>query len=191
MKKFLVSLAVVCMISLLAVSAFAGYQCSFEDQWISNVACDVANKTITVTVTDDFAAHSASGYRIAVFSVNPQLALDEPSFWSVYSGAEGQINANGKADLTAEVLVGGNNACTGSTAQFTSDKFVEGQTYYVTIMGCANAASGQWDATNAAFEFVFADPNQDGGQDTADLSVIAYAVAAITGCGALVIARKK
>ena len=190
MKKFLVSLAVVCMISLLAVSAFA-YQCSFEDQWISNVACDVANKTITVTVTDDFAAHSGSGYRIAVFSVDPQLALDEPSFWSVFNGADGQVPTNGKADLTAEVLVGGKNDCTGSTAQFTSEKFEEGKTYYVTIMGCANAAAGQWDATTAAFDFVFAAPNQDGEQDTADLSVIAYAVAAMTGCGALVIAKKR
>ncbi|MDD6204060.1 MAG: hypothetical protein PUC05_03585 [Firmicutes bacterium] len=190
MKKFLVSLAVVCMISLLAVSAFA-YQCEFEDQWISSVACDVESKTITVTVTDDFAAHSANGYRITVFSVNPQLALDEPSFWSVYSGAEGQAPANGKPDLTAEVLIGGNNACTGTTAQFTSEKFEEGKTYYVTIMGCANAAAGQWDATTAAFDFVFAAPNQDGEQDTADLSVIAYAVAAITGCGALVIAKKR
>ena len=35
------------------------------------------------------------------------------------------------------------------------------------------------------------DPNLDGGQDTADLSVIAYAAAAITGCGALVVARKR
>ena len=34
-------------------------------------------------------------------------------------------------------------------------------------------------------------PGQEDSKDSADLSVIAYAVAAITGCGALVIARKK
>ena len=38
---------------------------------------------------------------------------------------------------------------------------------------------------------LYAPPGQEDSKDSADLSVIAYIVAAMTGCGALVIARKK
>ena len=62
--------------------------------------------------------------------------------------------------------------------------FEEGKTYYIMLFTC----DGQkWNYSTAVYELKFSAEQKP----TADFSVIAYAVAAITGCGALVVAKKR
>ena len=62
--------------------------------------------------------------------------------------------------------------------------FTEGTTYYVYVARCNGA---QWDYSTTVYTYT----HGEGGQDTADLSVVAYAVTAIAGLGALVVAKKR
>ena len=62
--------------------------------------------------------------------------------------------------------------------------FEEGKTYYIMLFTCDG---NNWNYSTAVYELKFSAENKP----TADFSVIAYAVAAITGCGALVVAKKR
>ena len=73
--------------------------------------------------------------------------------------------------------------------------FEEGKTYYIWLMACDTA---NWVWNTEATEFTYGDaaetpetPDKDDSQGTGDFSAIAYAAAALAGCGALVIRKKK
>ena len=73
--------------------------------------------------------------------------------------------------------------------------FEEGKTYYIWLMACDGA---NWIWNTVPTEFTYGDaaetpetPDKDDSQGTGDFSAIAYAAAALAGCGALVIRKKK
>ena len=176
MKKLLVSLAVVCMVSLLAVCAFAA---PVNDSFISG---HVINEDGTVTFTYSLPAGQA-WTEMRIVTTAPNMATDgTDQFWDFYVGEEILARID-NAQCVDQRVVGAEGSAVNSVFNF-----VDGQTYYVISFCCDG---GTWSYSTTPYEFTYTAPNQDGDQDTADLSVIAYAVAAITGCGALVIARKK
>ena len=69
--------------------------------------------------------------------------------------------------------------------------FEEGKTYYIWLMACDGA---NWIWNTVPTEFTYGDAAQPGTDDPdngGDFSAIAYAAAALAGCGALVIRKKK
>ena len=81
--------------------------------------------------------------------------------------------------------------------------FEEGKTYYIWLMACGSDANdgvqGDWVWNTVPTEFTYSTtgdttPEQPGTDDPdngGDFSAIAYAAAALAGCGALVIRKKK
>lgn len=182
MKKFFVSLAVVCMISLLAVSAFA-YEAVDGKNWVKSIKADTEAKKVTITFGEDYLkTYAPNGGRVAVFSEKPELVKEgDAGFWVIYKGSEGN-DQTGKG-----ILVTGNNAVSGETFDLDASALEEGKTYYLTLVGCNLNDPNNWTWTTEVFEFKYSTESKP----TADFSVIAYAVAAITGCGALVVAKKR
>ncbi|MBR3750416.1 MAG: hypothetical protein IKK58_01470 [Clostridia bacterium] len=176
MKKLIISLLVVCMLSLVAVSAFA--YSSTTEAWIESASYNASTKTLSVTLVEGLTGtNCAGGWRFAVFSAAPDMTVEgDAGFWNVYKGAEGTDNqGNG-------TLLAGKPDASGQTSTVTVE-LVEGETYYIGAVGLTN----DWNWTTAVYEFTYG----EGGNDTADISVIAYAVTAIAGLGALVVAKKR
>ena len=99
----------------------------------------------------------------------------------------GNAGAVAGAALTYNIKAG-----TEGTATY---NFEEGKTYYIYICACDTA---NWAWNTEATEFTYGDaaetpetPDKDDSQGTGDFSAIAYAAAALAGCGALVIRKKK
>ena len=163
MKKLIISLAVICMISLLAVSAFAT-----DTQWVDSIV-DNGDGSATITFKD---LPGDTGWtEIAIFT-EEKAGL---SFDDLYGNKVDRGTKN--AAITTVGVIGGDDA----DFPFT---FTEGTTYYVYVARCNGA---QWDYSTTVYTYT----HGEGGQDTADLSVVAYAVTAIAGLGALVVAKKR
>lgn len=186
MKKILVALLVICMVSLVAVSAFA-YEVfdGSKGDIVSSIDVDVESNKITVNVTENFLTSYAAGvgFRIVVFNADPGLkdSDGDAGFQIIYDASNGTDNTGGK-------LVAYNDSASATNNSVVSDKFEEGKTYYVSLI--ANHSDQNWYWTSTMYSFTFG-ATTDPGTDTADFSVIAYALAAITGCGALVVVKKK
>ena len=81
--------------------------------------------------------------------------------------------------------------------------FEEGKTYYIWLMACGSDANdgvqGDWVWNTVPTEFTYSttgdttpeEPGTDDPDNGGDFSAIAYAAAALAGCGALVIRKKK
>lgn len=190
MKKFLVVLTTICMISLVAVSAFA-YDAVDGKGWVTGISVDTQAKTATVKVSDKFLEEYAThGYRIAVFSEEPTLPTeDDEGFWVIYNGAD-NTDRQGKG-----TLVYGVNMVSGATHMIDASGFTEGKMYYLTLTGNNQSYTPPgdwfWTTTTFSFEYTTGEYGTEPGTETADLSVVVYAIAAITGCGALLIAKRK
>ena len=168
MKKFLISLAVVCMISLLAVSALS------ED-----------STKMVITLTEKMNAWRGGGLRVSVFEEKPELT-DQNLFWAIFGGSYKE----GDQTITVDRLVYSDNAPVSAenTVELVLEgekKFEKNKTYYIGL--CPLDGAGNWTFSETLYEFTYT----EGQKPTADFSVIAYAVAAITGCGALVVAKKR
>lgn len=116
-----------------------------------------------------------------------------------YNNATAGPNNVGRVDeRTVTVKLGDK---TGTDAKGTGAyKFEEGKTYYAYLMINATGANPDWAWTAEPVEFVYTTseepttPEQPGTDDPdngGDFSAIAYAAAALAGCGALVIRKKK
>ncbi len=173
MKKFLISLAVVCMISLLAVSAFAA---PVNDQWIKKATVDVQKGTVTFETPD--LANVWTEMRI--FTEKPEPKTDGTDEFNTFYVGD-QILARIDNAMCTNSRVVGPEGTEGINSVY---NFEEGKTYYIMLFTC----DGQkWNYSTAVYELKFSAEQKP----TADFSVIAYAVAAITGCGALVVAKKR
>lgn len=198
MKKFLISLAVVCMISLLAVSAFA-YN-SYDNDW----GCKIKQESDgSVTVSFDKEKIEASqkdwkhaNMHISVYDADPGFTADSKMAAFEDNGAQGKYAytdavvgpghvgaVEGSGYLSYNIKKGegtGVNEQGQATGEYA---FEQGKTYYV--FACdSNGSDWIWNRKAVTFTYGESKP-------TADFSVIAYAVAAITGCGALVVAKKR
>ena len=197
MKKFFVSLAVVCMISLLAVSAFAAgnYPSTNADWGGKAVTEEDGSVTITVDVekvneSAKKAAENWQGYNLIYVAIydadqkfdensnmtgagNPyDVAQVGPNNVGVEAGKQGIVHAQkGKGE--------GGQGC----GFF---NFEKGKKYYAYV--CIEG-KGPWVWNYQPIVFTYGENGES--KPTADFSVIAYAVAAITGCGALVVAKKR
>ena len=184
MKKFFVSLAVVCMISLLAVSAFA-YDSHPVADMVSGVAISEDSTKMVITLTEKMNAWRGGGLRVSVFEEKPELT-DQNLFWAIFGGSYKE----GAQTITVDRLVYSDNAPVSAenTVELVLEgekKFEKNKTYYIGL--CPLDGAGNWTFSETLYEFTYT----EGQKPTADFSVIAYAVAAITGCGALVIAKKR
>ena len=190
MKKFLVSLAVVCMVSLLAVCVFAADPAPVGESFITG---HVINGDGTVTFTYGNLPAAGGWTEMSIFTENPIAPLTTDGttqFGEFYNASLARIN---NAACFDKRVVGAEGS---SDALNSVYNFVDGQTYYVVTCFCDG---GNWCYSDIPYEFTYTAPtqggdqggDQDGDQDTADLSVIAYTVAAITGCGALVVLKKR
>lgn len=163
MKKLIISLLVVCMLSLVAVSAFAS-----EDQWIKSI---VDNGDGTATITLQNLPGDTGWTELAMFTEEKAgLSFDDLYGNKVDRGAKNAV-------VTTTGTIGAGDAdfpCT----------LTDGVTYYCYLARCNGA---QWDYSTAVYVYT----HGEGSNDTADISVIAYAVTAIAGLGALVVAKKR
>ena len=66
--------------------------------------------------------------------------------------------------------------------------FEEGKTYYIYMMACDGA---NWVWNTVPTKFTYSTTGEVDPGETGDFSAIAYAAAALAGCGALVIRKKK
>ena len=195
MKKFLISLAVVCMISLLAVSAFAaGNYPSTNADW-GGKAVTEEDGSVTITVDVEKVNESAKkaaanwqGYHLIYVAIyDADQKFDENS----------DMTGDGKPYTVAQV--GPNNVGVEAGKQGIvhaqkgeggpgsgSFNFEKGKQYYAYV---AIEGNGPWVWNYQPIVFTYGENGES--KPTADFSVIAYAVAAITGCGALVIAKKR
>lgn len=211
MKKFFVSLAVVCMISLLAVSAFAigNYPNTNADWGGKAVTEEDGSVTISVDVkkVEAVAAKIVEDYNKAATEAgkNPAPAWKAYNLIhvAIYDAAQkfdensnmtgdgnpytvAQAGPSNKGLISAGVVnVKNGTAPEGDTtnAYYTFEK---GKKYYAYV--CIEG-QGPWVWNYQPIVFTYGENGES--KPTADFSVIAYAVAAITGCGALVVAKKR
>ena len=202
MKKFFVSLAVVCMISLLAVSAFA-YN-SYDNDW----GCKIKQESDgSITVTFDKEKIEASGEQaftqgdiyVTIYYTDPGFTADSKMAAFEDNGAQGKyvytdavagpgfVGRPDRNDTLTYNIKKGEGTGVNEQGQATGEyAFEQGKTYYV-FAACNNSSNaGVWIWNRKAVTFTYGEC-----KPTADFSVIAYAVAAITGCGALVVAKKR
>ena len=177
MKKFLVAVLVIAMVSMMGLVALAYDVAPNGDKWIESATLnDDGSVTFALSQSEFVGSHGAGGYRFAVFDAKPSVVVEgDEGFWTHFDG-KGAIyyldSANG-ASQTAP-----------------ADKFELGKTYWVTLVGLD--AAGVWRWSDKPFSFVY---GEQGGSDepttTADVSTIAFAVASVLGCGALVVRKKR
>lgn len=193
MKKFFVSLAVVCMISLLAVSAFA-YN-NYDNDWGCTIKQE-SDGSVTVSFDKEKIEASQQNWKhvnmhISVYDADPGFTADSKMASFEDQGAQGKYvyddavvgpghrgAVEGSGYLSYNIKNG--EATDLATGTY---KFEQGKTYYV--FACDSDGQG-WIWNRKAVTFTYGES-----KPTADFSVIAYAVAAITGCGALVVAKKR
>ena len=178
MKKFLISLAVACLLACIAVSAFAA---PVNDQWIKKATVDVQKGTVTFETPD--LANVWTEMRIFAENEKPEPKTDgTDEFWNYYKDDNGgkMLARIDNATCTNSRVVGPE----GTEGINSVYNFEEGKTYYIMLFTCDG---NNWNYSTAVYELKFSEESKP----TADFSVIAYAVAAITGCGALVVAKKR
>lgn len=196
MKKVLIALLAVTLLCLFGMPAFAAgnYPSSNADWGIAAQA--EADGSVTVTADASKVEISVAWLYVTVYDTDPGFTADS--------------NMTGGSDTPFELAVvgpGGLGAVDATTytiglgtgaGQY---NFQEDHTYYIVVLA-SDGAGWMWNYAPLAFTYDLVAntpaptgeatpaPTENGG-DTADLSMIAYAVATITGCGALALTLRR
>lgn len=190
MKKFVtLFLALALVLAMGAVSLAAPYPQTTKD-WKVNVTIN-AEGGIDVTYTVDPSDMASVAWT--------EMAIYDHEIDITGKDMTDKVNKDMPYDVKLER--GNNNAYVSArtinkgAVGADSYPFEEGKTYYIWLMACDGA---NWIWNTVPTEFTYGDaaetpetPDKDDSQGTGDFSAIAYAAAALAGCGALVIRKKK
>ena len=177
MKKFLVAVLVIAMVSMMGLVAFAAYPTATES-WNIKAAVDV--EAGTVTFTYEVKGISAVWTELAIYESKPDFnGVDMTDEAGPYSRAIGRTN--NETYPTERVIKKGT---TGNADEWS---FEEGKTYYAVISAC-DGANWIW-APDQVVAFTYSASDEPAA--TADVSTIAFAVASVLGCGALAVRKKR
>ena len=191
MKKFLVAVLVIAMVSMMGLVAFAAYPTT-KDNWNLKAAVDVEAGTVTFTYDVSVSCPGGIGWvELAIYDSKPDFTGVDMDTDGVgpYKVALGR--ANNEACVSQHVVT--KAEAKGASAY----PFEEGKTHYATICVCGdtdnNGAGGDWVwSPSQVLEFKY---SAAGGSDepttTADVSTIAFAVVSVLGCGALAVRKKR
>lgn len=192
MKKLVLVFTVAILVCLFAFSAFA----ASGNDWGVTATVDKTDGSVTVSaLAEDIIAAEADLSQVAWLYV---CVYDENPNYTAESEMDANLNAIvgpgnvGRLDnslLEYKINVGP------VTANQPKYPFVEGETYYIYIFACDGISVWVANYVPVVLNYTTSDATPvptDPGGDTADLSMLAYALAAISGCGALtLVARKK
>lgn len=184
MKKFLIVVLVIAMVSMMGLVAFAiekNYPETIKD-W--NVKATIQEDG-SVKITYDPKAGDADWFS-QVDNVQIAIYTSEPDFsekqMTDKGGTYGDMIADGgTTHPTERVLTVG----TGDNAY----PFEEGKTYYITLCALNVTQPKNWMWNTKPVKFTYSTKGEPAA--TADVSTIAFAVASVLGCGALVVRKKR
>ena len=190
MKKFLVAVLVVAMVSMMGLVAFAA---PLNNQVITAAKANVEAGTVQLTY-DLSTVGSVVWTELTILTAKPDMKTDgTDQFGNFYGADKGMLtrldlkNPEGGVDNSNNQCLGG--ALIGpkgtADANYYYD-FEAGKTYYFVIMTCDGA---NWNYSTSVYELKFAE--SEAPAPTADVSTIAFAVASVLGCGALAVRKKR
>ncbi|MBS6474874.1 MAG: hypothetical protein KH354_02675 [Clostridiales bacterium] len=177
MKRFLVAVLIVAMVSMMGLVAFAAYPTASES-WNIKAVVDVDAGTVTFTY--EVKGLTPAWTEMAIYESKPNFEgkdmTDEGAPFKLAIG-----RANNATYQTERVIKKGT---TGNADEWS---FEEGKTYYAAL--CACDGSGWMWAPDQVLSFTYS--KSDAPAATADVSTIAFAVASVLGCGALAVRKKR
>lgn len=179
MKKFLVAVLVIAMVSMMGLVAFAGQYPTATESWNLKAAVDV--EAGTVTFTYEVKGISVAWIEMAIYESKPDFTGKEMTDAEVGPYAKAIGRTNNATYPTERVIKKGT---TGNADEWS---FEEGKTYYATICAC-DGGNWLW-APDQVVSFTYG--GSDDPTTTADVSTIAFAVASVLGCGALAVRKKR
>lgn len=198
MKKFVtLFLALALVLAMGAVSLAAPYPQTTKD-WKVNVTINAEGGIdVTYTVSSDDLV-KVDWVEMAIYDheidITGKDMTDKDNKDMPYDVKLGRVDNN--TYISARTI---NKGAVGAD----SYPFEEGKTYYIWLMACGSDANdgvqGDWVWNTVPTEFTYSttgdttpeEPGTDDPDNGGDFSAIAYAAAALAGCGALVIRKKK
>ncbi len=189
MKKFLVAVLVIAMVGMIGLVAVAdSTYFDAKTDLITKVTVN-ADGTVTVGIDENFIKEKGPGtMKIALFSKDVKMtADDDASFWKIYRSDEKSHADHDSATVWAKQI-------TPAAAEVTIPAdagLKEGEVYCITVCANKDGMSARWDYSTTLHKFTYAQGASDEPAPTADVSTIAFAVASVLGCGALVVRKKR
>ena len=181
MKKFLVAVLVIAMVSMMGLVVFA-YPKTTNDWNVKATVQEDGSVKITYNpqAGDPEWFSQVDNVEMAIYTSEPDFTgkemLDKGTTWTDQI-PNGQVN-----HPTERILTVG----TGDNAY----PFEEGKTYYITLCGLNTTQPDNWMWNTKAVKFTYSTKGDEPAA-TADVSTIAFAVASVLGCGALVVRKKR
>lgn len=183
MKKFLVTVLVIAMVSMMGLVAFAAYPTT-KDNWNLKAAVDVEAGTVTFTYDATYPNGDVTFVELAIYDSKPDFTGKDMVDGDIgpYMVKVSRPNGNFDPCISEHVVVKGDKSSESAYP------FEEGKTYYATIAVSGTDQGWVW-APDQVISFTYAAGEQPA--PTADVSTIAFAVASVLGCGALVVRKKR
>ena len=181
MKKFLVAVLVIAMVSMMGLVAFAAYPTT-TDNWNLKAAVDVEAGTVTCTYDATYPNGDVTFVELAIYDSKPDFTGVDMVTEGIgpYKVAIGR--ANNDPCVSQHVVTKAD--AKGASAY----PFEEGKTYYATIAVSGTDQGWVW-APDQVISFTYGASDEP--TTTADVSTIAFAVASVLGCGALAVRKKR
>ena len=189
MKKFLVAVLVIAMVSMMGLVAFA-YPTNTDD-WQIKVTVN-AEGGIDLTYAPQ-GISAVAWTELAIYESKPDFTDKDMDTAGVgpYSLPLRILRPNGENDACAAartIAKGDTKVEAKSNAYDNCYPFEEGKTYYVVM--CAYDGAGNWVWNPNPVKFTYSTKGE-APAPTADVSTIAFAVASVLGCGALAVRKKR
>lgn len=194
MKKFLTAITAIAALALATSSVSLAYDNSDAD-WGVKVQIQ-SDGSVNVSYDAEKVKATKEGWN----AINAHIAIydTDPGFTAQSKMADFEGGDQLHYPYTDAVAGNGNAGRVGESNTYNIKKgalntqtatypFEEGKTYYIWLMACDET---NWVWNTVPTEFTYGDAKDDTGE-TGDFSAIAYAAAALAGCGALVIRKKK
>ena len=181
MKKTIIALLTVCLLSLFGVAALASYPQTTAD-WKVIFSVNPEDGSVTIKYdASEGGQYAVDNVEIAIYDTRPDFTGMDMTNGGPY---DVKIDNGGTNHPTERVLTVGSGV--------NAYPFEEGRTYYVTLMRLAGGSEWTWNTRLLTFNYSADwDPTDEPEQPTGDFSSIAFAAAAIAGCGALAVRRNK
>lgn len=142
MKKLLVAVLVITIISMMGLIAFAYPTADNGDKWVEKAVTNAdGSVTFFMSESEFVNKYAPNGYHFAVFDTKPSVEeAGDKGFWEHYNGT-GAVFLNAQAS--------------GATQTVTKDYFEKGKTYYVALCGCDLNKDYNWIWATKLFSFTY------------------------------------
>lgn len=142
MKKLLVAVLVITIISMMGLIAFAYPTADNGDKWVEKAVTNAdGSVTFFMSESEFVNKYAPNGYHFAVFDTKPSVEeAGDKGFWEHYNGT-GAVFLNAQAS--------------GATQTVAKDYFEKGKTYYVALCGCDLNKDYNWIWATKLFSFTY------------------------------------